>query len=47
MESDYLELLEKAIDRKLENTEIKWKSGASCCVVLAAGGYPLSYEKRK
>ncbi|MBQ3438115.1 MAG: phosphoribosylamine--glycine ligase [Fusobacterium sp.] len=45
MESDYLDLLEKAIDRKLENTEIKWKSGASCCVVLAAGGYPLSYEK--
>lgn len=45
LESDYLELIEVAIDRKLENFDIKWKNSASCCVVLAAGGYPVKYEK--
>lgn len=45
LESDYLELIEAAIDRKLENFDIKWKNSASCCVVLAAGGYPVKYEK--
>lgn len=45
LESDYLDLIEAAIDRKLENFDIKWKNSASCCVVLAAGGYPVKYEK--
>lgn len=45
MESDFLDLIEAAIDKKIENFEIKWKNAASCCVVLAAGGYPVKYEK--
>ena len=28
----------------LDKVEIKWKSGAACCLVLASGGYPVSYQ---
>jgi phosphoribosylamine--glycine ligase len=28
----------------LADTEVKWKSGAACCIVEASGGYPLSYK---
>ncbi|WP_022819453.1 phosphoribosylamine--glycine ligase [Fusobacterium russii] len=45
LESDYLDLIESALERKLENFNIKWKNSAACCVVMAAGGYPLKYEK--
>ena len=30
---------------RLENCPIEWKRGASALVVVAAGGYPGSYEK--
>lgn len=45
MESDYLDLIISATNRDLENFELKWKNSATCCVVLAAGGYPVKYEK--
>ncbi|MDO4689950.1 MAG: phosphoribosylamine--glycine ligase [Fusobacterium sp.] len=45
LESDYLNLIQSAMDKNLENFDIKWKDAASCCVVLAAGGYPVKYEK--
>ena len=25
--------------------DIRWKSGAACCLVLASGGYPAAYQK--
>lgn len=34
-----------SLDGKLSEAEIKFKEGASCCVVLASDGYPLKYEK--
>jgi phosphoribosylamine--glycine ligase len=35
------------VDGTLDQLDIRWKEGAACCLVLASGGYPLSYEKGK
>ena len=40
MESDVVEALEACVDGRLSETEIRWKPGASVCVVAASGGYP-------
>lgn len=40
MESDLLELINATLDKQLALFDIKWRSGATCCVVLASGGYP-------
>ena len=32
------------MDGSLDQVDIKWKSGAACCLVLASGGYPVSYQ---
>jgi phosphoribosylamine--glycine ligase len=43
MESDLVEVLLSAISENV----LRWNAKASGCVVLASGGYPLSYEKGK
>lgn len=45
MESDLVDLCLDAIDENLENAESYWDPRASIGVVLAAGGYPASYDK--
>lgn len=46
IENDFVELIESAIDGKLaEMGEIKLSSQSALCVVMAAKGYPASYEK--
>lgn len=47
LETDLVDICEAVIDGKLSELEIKWKDGASACVILASGGYPVSYEKGK
>ncbi len=47
MESDLVEVLLNVISGNVLKSEIQWNSKASGCVVLASGGYPLSYEKGK
>jgi len=47
LESDLLPILQACIDGKLAELEIKWSEKASCCVVMASGGYPGEYEKGK
>lgn len=44
MESDLVELIENALAHKLIDSDIKWKKGFSCNVVLASGGYPGKYK---
>lgn len=39
-DSDLLEVLLATATRRLEEVDIKWSPAASCCVVIAAEGYP-------
>jgi phosphoribosylamine--glycine ligase len=43
LESDLLEALEAAVEGRLSDTELRWKPGASACVIAASEGYPGSY----
>lgn len=45
MDTDFVELIEAALDERLSDVEVQWKNGACCNVVLASKGYPLSYKK--
>jgi phosphoribosylamine--glycine ligase len=44
MESDLVEALEACIDGRLSETELRWSSGASACVVASSAGYPGNYK---
>lgn len=45
LQSDFVELLEAALDERLDQVTAQWDSRASLGVVLAAGGYPDVYPK--
>ena len=45
LESDLLEVFWAIAQGELDLTEVKWVDDATVCVVLAAPGYPGSYEK--
>jgi phosphoribosylamine--glycine ligase len=45
LKSDLVELIESALDGDLDKTSIEWDQRASMGVVMAAGGYPESYDK--
>lgn len=47
LESDLVEVLLHALEENVLQQEIQWSDKASGCVVLASGGYPISYEKGK
>ena len=47
MESDIVPLFEACIDGTLDQCDLQWKQESSVCVVMAAKGYPGSYEKGK
>ena len=47
LESDLLDALEAAIEGRVSDGDFKWSADASVCVVVAAGGYPGSYESGK
>ncbi|MPV86174.1 phosphoribosylamine--glycine ligase [Ostreibacterium oceani] len=39
------DLIQAALDKQLDTMTLDWQSGATCCVVAAANGYPESYRK--
>lgn len=43
LESDLLGALEACVEGRLSETELRWKPGASACIVTASEGYPGSY----
>lgn len=45
LEGDLCEIFEAIYNHKLSEVKIGWKSGYCACVVMASGGYPLSYPK--
>lgn len=45
LDTDLCEIFEAVYDEKLENLDIKWKDESCACVVMASGGYPVSYPK--
>lgn len=45
LETDLLDIFEAVVDERLAEIDIKWHSGAACCIVMASGGYPGSYDK--
>ena len=45
LESDLLTIMRATAEGKLAQTEVKWRRGHACCVVLASKGYPTKYEK--
>lgn len=47
LETDLMDILEACVDGTLGDLEIKFQNAASCCLVLASGGYPVAYEKGK
>lgn len=47
MKSDALEVIAACTEGKLAETDIQFDDEVRCTVVLASGGYPVSYEKGK
>ena len=45
LESDLLSIMKACREGTLAETEVKFSSGAACCVVMASEGYPESYQK--
>lgn len=47
LESDLFEIMRATTDGTLDKADVRFSDGASCCVVLASGGYPEKYETGK
>lgn len=45
MDSDYVDIILKALDKNLKECDVQWKKGSACCVTAVSGGYPGKYEK--
>ena len=47
LQSDLLQIMLACTNGTLADTEVQFSDGAAACVILASGGYPVSYEKGK
>lgn len=45
LKTDLIDICDAIIDEKLEDLDVEWYDGATACVVMASGGYPLAYNK--
>jgi phosphoribosylamine--glycine ligase len=45
METDLVDVIDAILEQRLSEIDIKWKEAAAVCIVLASGGYPVSYTK--
>lgn len=44
LENDLLDIMLACRNGTLDQLDIRWRNEAACCVVLASGGYPGSYQ---
>jgi phosphoribosylamine--glycine ligase len=44
LESDLVDALEACVDGRLATEELRWKPGASACVIASSAGYPGHYK---
>lgn len=44
LESDLLTVMQATAAATLDQTEVKFKNGAACCIVMASNGYPGAYK---
>lgn len=44
LKSDLLTIMQATVQGTLAETPVEFDDGAACCVVLASGGYPVSYQ---
>jgi len=44
LQNDLLDIVDACLDGTLDKVTLTWKPGASCCVVMASGGYPEKYR---
>ena len=47
LKTDLMDIFEAVTEERLSDVKIEWEDGACVCVVLASGGYPVSYLKGK
>ncbi|MCF6097693.1 phosphoribosylamine--glycine ligase [Thermovorax subterraneus] len=47
LNTDIVEIIVKALEGRLSETDIEWSKEKAVCVVLASGGYPGAFEKGK
>jgi phosphoribosylamine--glycine ligase len=45
LDSDLLTVMQATTTGTLAETEVNWKNGHACCLIMASKGYPESYEK--
>lgn len=45
LKTDLVDICEAIIDEKLADVDVEWYDGATACVVMASGGYPVAYKK--
>lgn len=45
LKSDLLTVMQAVTDGTLKQTEVVFRDGAACCVILASAGYPAAYDK--
>jgi len=44
LENDLMDIIDACLNQTLDQVTLSWKPGASCCVVMASGGYPEKYR---
>jgi phosphoribosylamine--glycine ligase len=47
LDSDLLDAVEASVEGRVSEGDFKWSKQASCCVVVASGGYPGSFVSGK
>lgn len=45
LKTDLVEIMKAIYEHRLGELDVEWENGSCACVIMASGGYPLSYPK--